>query len=211
MRGSAFHDNDNNGVKIICSKPCFEADGTVFDTSIQNFHFKVPSGSFMVNGQKYQLAELDGNPGNSYELVIPEVQGKLGWSKNADGVFVYKRTADNNPNVMGGLTLYGKDLFDTTGIEGLRGEFFLNHPEAIHSFGVKGESNYNIFFVKDHGNLVETLFTNISPKLTGYEIGAGDAYIIPAGDTRSEPFCPTETLLKRRTRYELQIFERLMI
>lgn len=96
--------------------------------------------------------------------------------------------------MMGGLTLYGKDLVDTTGtgkpdgvevkeiiigqvtddghrwtkigIEGLRGEVFLNHPEAIHSFGVKGDGNYNILIVKDHGNLTETLFTNISPKST---------------------------------------------
>ena len=199
LEGGAFHDNNNDGipdgVKIMGPpKPNFGSDGTVFDTSIQNFHFKVPSGSVMVNGQKYQLAELDGNPDNGYELVIPEVQGKLGWSKNAEGGFVYKRPADNNPDMMGGLTLYGKDLFDTTGtgkpdgvevkeiiigqvtddghrwtkigIEGLRGEVFLNHPEAIHSFGVKGDGNYNILIVKDHGNLTETLFTNISPKST---------------------------------------------
>ena len=198
LTGSAFHDNDNNGipdgVQIIGPKPCFGADGTIFDTSIENFHFKVPSGSLIVNGQRYQLAELDGNPNNGYELVVPEVQGKLGWSKNANGGFVYKRPADNNPDVMGGLTLYGKDLVDTTGtgkpdgvevktiiigqetndghrwtkisIEGLRGEVFLNHPEAIHSFGVKGDAKYNILIVKDHGNLTETLFTNISPNST---------------------------------------------
>lgn len=198
LEGGAFHDNDNNGipdgVKIIGPKPCFGADGTLFDTSVENFHFKVPSGVLIVNGQKYKLAELDDNPDNGYELVVPEVQGKLGWSKNADGGFVYKRHADNNPDVMGGLTLYGKDLVDTTGtgkpdgvevktiiigqetddghrrtkisIEGLRGEVFLNHPEALHSFGVKGDANYNILIVKDHGNLTETLFTNISPKAT---------------------------------------------
>ena len=48
LEGGAFHDNDNNGipdgVKIIGPKPCFGADGTVFDTSVENFHFKVPSG-----------------------------------------------------------------------------------------------------------------------------------------------------------------------
>lgn len=198
LTGSAFHDNDNNGipdgVQIIGPKPCFGADGTIFDTSVENFHFKVPSGSLIVNGQRYQLAELDDNPNNGYELVVPEVQGKLGWSKNANGGFVYKRPADNNPDVMGGLTLYGKDLVDTNGdeqpdgvevktiiigqetndghrwtkigIEGLRGEVFLNHPEAIHSFGVKGDDKYNILIVKDHGNLTETLFTDISPNST---------------------------------------------
>jgi len=198
LTGGAFHDNDNNGipdgVQIIGPKPCFGADGTIFDTSVENFHFKVPSGSLIVNGQRYQLAELDDNPDNGYELVVPEVQGKLGWSKNANGGFVYKRPADNNPDVMGGLTLYGKDLVDTNGdeqpdgvevktiiigqetndghrwtkigIEGLRGEVFLNHPEAIHSFGVKGDDKYNILIVKDHGNLTETLFTDISPNST---------------------------------------------
>lgn len=78
LEGGAFHDNNNDGipdgVKIMGPpKPNFGSDGTVFDTSIQNFHFKVPSGSVMVNEQKYQLAELDGNPDNGYELVIPEV------------------------------------------------------------------------------------------------------------------------------------------
>lgn len=198
LTGSAFYDNDNNGipdgVQIIGPKPCFGADGTIFDTSAENFHFKVPSGVLIVNGEKYQLADLDGNNDNGYELVVPEVKGKLGWSKNDDGSFTYERPADNNPDVMGGLKLYGKDLVDTTGtgkpdgvevktiiigqetddghrwtkisIEGLRGEVSLNHPEAIHSFGVKGDSNYNVLIVKDHGNLTETLFTNISPKAT---------------------------------------------
>ena len=163
-------------MQIIGPKPCFGADGTIFDTSVENFHFKVPSGVLIVNGQKYALAELDGNPDDGYELVVPEVKGKLGWSKNADGGFVYKRPADNNPDVMGGLTLYGKDLVDDgtgkpdgvevktiiigqepgdghrwtkIGIEGLHGEVFLNHPEAIHSFGVKGDGNYNIYLDAD--------------------------------------------------------------
>ena len=196
LTGSAFHDNDNNGipdgVQIIGPKPFFGADGTIFDTSTENFHFKVPSGSLMVNGERYKLADLDGNPDNGYELVVPEVQGNLGWTK-IDGGFIYKRPADNNPEVMGGLKLFGKDLVDTTGkgepdgvtiptiiigkmvdgkritqigINGLHGEVFLNHPEAIHSFGVKGDSNYNILITKDNGNLVETLFTDISPNST---------------------------------------------
>ena len=180
LTGGAFYDSNDDGkpdgVQIIGPKPCFGADGTIFDTSVENFHFKVPSGVLIVNGQKYALAELDGNPDDGYELVVPEVKGKLGWSKNADGGFVYKRPADNNPDVMGGLTLYGKDLVDDgtgkpdgvevkeiiigqepgdghrwtkIGIEGLRGEVFLNHPEAIHSFGVKGDGNYNIYLDAD--------------------------------------------------------------
>ena len=28
----------------------------------------------MVNEQRYQLADLDGNPDNGYELIVPEVQ-----------------------------------------------------------------------------------------------------------------------------------------
>ncbi|MBR0260619.1 MAG: hypothetical protein IJQ85_02385 [Selenomonadaceae bacterium] len=28
------------------------------------------------------------------------------------------------------------------GIEGLRGEVFLNHPESLHSFSVKGDDKY---------------------------------------------------------------------
>ena len=197
LTGGAFYDSNGDGipdgVQIIGPKPCFGADGTIFDTSVENFHFKVPSGVLIVNGQKYALAELDDNPDDGYELVVPEVKGKLGWSKNADGGFVYKRPADNNPDVMGGLTLYGKDLVDDgtgkpdgvevktiiigqepgdghrwtkIGIEGLHGEVFLNHPEAIHSFGVKGDAKYNILIVKDHGNLTETLFTDISPNAT---------------------------------------------
>lgn len=195
LTGGAFHDNNNDGipdgVQIIGPKPFFGVDGTVFDTSKENFHFKVPSGSLIVNGERFQLADLDGDPDNGYELVVPEVQGKLGWTK-IDGGFVYKRHADNNPEVMGGLKLFGKDLVDNgngepegvtiptiiigkmingrritqIGIEGLHGEVFLNHPEALHSFGVKGDSNYNILITKDNGNLIETLFTNISPNST---------------------------------------------
>ena len=48
----------------------------------------------------------------------------------------------------------------------MHGEVFLNHPEAIHSFGVKGDANYNILITKDNGNLSETLFTDISPNST---------------------------------------------
>ena len=117
----------------------------------------------------------------------------MAWIKTDDGGFAYKRPADNNPDVIGGLTLYVKDLVDTNGdgqpdgvevktiiigkmingrhitqigIEGLRGEVCLNHPEPIHSFGVKGDDKYNILITKDNGNLAETLFTNIRPKST---------------------------------------------
>ena len=63
LTGAAFNDDDGDGVpdgvQIIGPKPCFGADGTIFDTSIEKFHFKVPSGALMVNGERYSLAELD--------------------------------------------------------------------------------------------------------------------------------------------------------
>ncbi len=194
LTGGAFHDDDGDGVpdgvKIIGPKPSFGADGTVFDTSVENFHFKVPSGALMVNGEMYKLAELDNNPDNGYELVIPEVEGGLGWTK-IDGGFSYKRPADNNPANMGGLKLFGAGLVDKNGdgepdgvkvstirigeeidgvrvtkigIEGLSGEVFLNHPQ--YSLGVIGDNNYGVTIIKHGGDLAETVFTNISPGAT---------------------------------------------
>lgn len=118
LTGGAFHDNNGygipDGVQIIGSKPCFGAAGTVFDTSVENFHFKVPSGSPVVNAENYSLAELDGNPDNGYELVIPEHACKPGWSKLDNG-WIYRRPSDNDSTNIGILKLFGENVVDSNG------------------------------------------------------------------------------------------------
>lgn len=121
LTGGAFNDSNGDnipdGVQIIGPKPCFGADGTVFDTSVENFHFKVPSGALMVNGELYKLAELDDNPDNGYELVIPEKADKIGWTpvdKPMKG-FAFKRPSDNNPVNFGSFRLFGAGLVDKNG------------------------------------------------------------------------------------------------
>lgn len=126
LTGGAFHDNDGNGipdgVQIIGPKPCFGADGTVFDTSVENFHFKVPSGALMVNGDLYRLAELDNNPDNGYELIIPDKPRQNGWSQIDESIkgwnknevygWAYRRSADNDPINAGSFRLFGDKLVD---------------------------------------------------------------------------------------------------
>lgn len=118
LTGAAFHDDNEtgipDGVQIIGPKPCFGADGTIFDTSVENFHFKVPSGSLMVNGERYSLAELDNNPDDGYELVIPEKASKIGWSKVDKPLagWAYKRQADNDPINSGSFKIFGDNLVD---------------------------------------------------------------------------------------------------
>ena len=197
LTGSAFHDNDGDGVpdgvKIIGPKPSFGADGTIFDTSVENFHFKVPSGALMVNGERYNLAELDNNPDNGYELVIPEKADKIGWTpvdKPMKG-WSFKRPSDNNPLNFGSFRLFGAGLVDKNGdgepdgvkvptvvlgeeidgvrvtrmgITGLSGEVKLNHPQ--YSLGVYDDDNYGIEIVKHGGDLYQTIYSNISPGAT---------------------------------------------
>ena len=126
LTGGAFHDDNGDGipdgVQIIGPKPCFGADGNVFDTSKENFHFKVPSGALIVNGDLYRLAELDNNPDNGYELVIPEnprkngwshVEDKIqGWNKNEVYGWSYRRPADNDSINAGSFRIFGDKLVD---------------------------------------------------------------------------------------------------
>lgn len=197
LTGGAFNDSNGDnipdGVQIIGPKPCFGADGTVFDTSVENFHFKVPSGALMVNGELYKLAELDDNPDNGYELVIPEKADKIGWTpidKPLKG-FAFKRPSDNNPINFGSFKLFGAGLVDKNGdgnpdgvevptvilgeeidgvrvtrigITGLSGEVKLNHPQ--YSLGVYDDDNYGIEIVKHGGDLYQTIYSNISPGAT---------------------------------------------
>ena len=194
LTGGAFNDNDGDGipdgVQIIGPKPCFGKDGTIFDTSIENFHFKVPSGSLMVNGERYQLAELDNNPDNGYELVIPEKSAVDGWSVIEQPIkgFAYRRSSDNNPINKGSFKLFGDNLVDKNGdgqpdgvtvpdvvlgefvdgvritkigIDGLSGEVKLNHPQ--YSLGIYNDDNYGIQITKHNGDMVEYRVSNISP------------------------------------------------
>ncbi len=197
LTGGAFHDNDGDGipdgVQIIGPKPCFGADGTVFDTSVENFHFKVPSGALMVNGDRYSLAELDNNPDNGYELVIPEKAAVDGWSVVEQPIkgWAYRRSSDNDPINKGSFRLFGDGLVDKNhdnkpdgvsvpvvrigemvdgvrvtriAIDGLSGDVKLNHPQ--YSLGVYDDDNYGVEIVKHGGDLYETLYTNISPGAT---------------------------------------------
>ena len=191
LTGGAFNDNDGDGipdgVQIIGSKPCFGKDGTVFDTSVENFHFKVPSGSLVVNGENYSLAELDGNPNNGYELVIPEHASKMGWSKIDNG-WIYRRPSDNDSTNIGVLKLFGENVVDGNGdgepdgitvpvirmveiidgvrtsrvsIKGLNGDVRFNNPN--YSLGVYNDNNYNFEIVKRGGNVDEFRLSNVSP------------------------------------------------
>lgn len=194
LTGSSFYDNNGDGVpdgvQIIGPKPCFGADGTVFDTSVENFHFKVPSGALMVNGDRYSLAELDNNPTNGYELVIPEKAAVDGWSvvdKPIKG-WAYRRGSDNNPINKGSFRLFGDNLVDKNGdgqpdgvnvptvrigemiegdirltdiaITGLSGDVKLNHPQ--YGLGVFNDDNWDIEIVKHGGDLYQTIYSNIS-------------------------------------------------
>ena len=197
LTGGAFNDNDGNGipdgVQIIGPKPCFGADGKVFDTSVENFHFKVPSGALMVNGERYSLAELDNNPDDGYELVIPEKAAVDGWSivdKPLKG-WAYRRGSDNNPINKGSFRLFGDGLVDNDGdgqpdgvtvptvilgqevdgvritkigIAGLSGEVKLNHPQ--YGLGVFNDDNWGIEIVKHGGDLYQTIYSNISDGAT---------------------------------------------
>ena len=212
LTGGAFNDNDGDGipdgVQIIGSKPCFGKDGTVFDTSVENFHFKVPSGALMVNGDRYQLAELDNNPDNGYELVIPEKAQVDGWSvvdKPMKG-FAYRRGSDNNPINKGSFRLFGDNLVDKNGdgqpdgvtvptvilgevidgvrvtqiwISGLSGDVKLNHPQ--YGLGVFNDDNWDIEIVKHGGDLYQTIYSNISNGAT-VVISSGTEVINTDGD-----------------------------
>lgn len=151
LRGSAFYDSNGDGVP----------DGVTFENgeelSLMREKVGFPQGNDRTNPAAYKKVaenqftynegslnytltdgafhdnDNNGNPDNGYELVVPEVQGKLGWSKNADGVevktiIIGRETGDGHRRTK-------------IGIDGLHGEVFLNHPEAIHSFGVKGDGN----------------------------------------------------------------------
>ena len=197
LTGGAFSDDNNDGipdgVKIIGPKPCFGADGKIFDTSVENFHFKVPSGALMVNGDRYSLAELDNNPENGYELVIPEKAVADGWTKVDKPLsgWAYRRSSDNNPLNKGSIRLFGEELIDKNndgepdgvtvptvilgevvdgvritriGINGLHGDVKLNHPQ--YSLGVFNDKDWNIEIVKHGGDLYQTIFSNISEGAT---------------------------------------------
>ena len=184
LTGAAFHDNDNDGipdgVRIIGPKPCF---GPGFDTSIDNFHFKVPSGVLIVNGQNYQLAELDDNPDNGYELVIPEI--KLGWQK-IDGGWSYTQPSDNDPDTVGTLKFYAEN-FDTTGVtfpvirmldmseglnervtqfvvKGLKGVVNLNNPN--YPIGIYDADNYGLTITKHGDSIIEYRLSEVAPNAT---------------------------------------------
>ena len=69
LRGGAFHDDDGDGAP----------DGVVFQKGrpvfmnvkdFKDFHFDVPRGYLVVNGNEYKLVDLDKNPDNGEELQL---------------------------------------------------------------------------------------------------------------------------------------------